>query len=109
MFTWYGVTDPNGSSHWFSTMNYAVHSVMYSYYALKASGRKVPSKIAQVITFLQIAQMFMGIFVNIVVLRAAVNGLECHFRYDHILFGFLIYSTYAVLFVNFFIQRYIRV
>ena len=109
VYTWYAITDPNASSHWFSTMNYVVHTVMYSYYAWKASGRKVSSKIAQVITFLQIAQMFMGIFVNLVVFRAAVNGIECYFRYDLVLFGFLIYLTYMVLFVNFFIQRYFRV
>lgn len=109
VYTWYCITEPNASSHVFSTMNYVVHTVMYSYYALRASGRKIPLKIAQVITFLQIAQMFMGIFINFVVLNAAVNGTECKFRYDHILFGFLIYSTYVILFVKFFIDRYLRV
>ena len=42
---------------WFSTINYFVHAVMYSYYTLKAARIRVPKPIAMVITVLQITQV----------------------------------------------------
>ena len=41
MYTWYALTpSPSALSNWFGSMNYTVHTVMYTYYALRASGFK---------------------------------------------------------------------
>merc|ERR1719317_679457 len=41
----------------FMTVNIFVHSVMYTYYALRAAGVRIPKKIAVSITSIQIVQM----------------------------------------------------
>jgi len=38
----------------FMILNYAVHAFMYSYYALKAAGLKIPKIVAMVITTSQV-------------------------------------------------------
>ena len=39
VFTWYALTPkPSALSTWLGGMNYTVHTLMYTYYALKASG-----------------------------------------------------------------------
>ena len=58
-------------------MNFTVHTVMYSYFALKAIGINVPSRIALVITIMQISQMFLGLFFNFVSHRLYLAGKEC--------------------------------
>ena len=49
VYTWYAITPrPSALSIWFSSMNYTVHTIMYTYYALRASGYKIFSRVAKV-------------------------------------------------------------
>ena len=57
VYTWYSYTEHLGPGRWFITMNYAVHSVMYTYYALRALRIRVPRQIAMSITTMQILQV----------------------------------------------------
>ena len=52
--------------------------------------------------------MFMGIFVNLVSWSLARSGKPCMFRYDLFYLSVGMYISYAVLFSNFFYQRYIK-
>lgn len=55
-------------------MNYGVHALMYTYYALRALRLRLPKQIAMVVTVLQISQMIMGITIGVVVYRMKVGS-----------------------------------
>jgi len=59
------------------------------------------------ITTLQITQMIAGLFIILSAAHYKIKGLTCHTDEGNICFGLLIYASYAVLFINFFIQRWI--
>ena len=94
--------------HWFGSMNYSVHTIMYTYYALRVVGVKVPSQVAKIVTILQLSQMFVGVLVNITAYRSYMNNEDCDFDINTFSFGVVIYSSYAVLFMIFFYKRYIK-
>ncbi|KAK1124134.1 hypothetical protein K0M31_007158 [Melipona bicolor] len=60
LFVWYMYAETVATSRWYTVMNYFVHSMMYSYYSLKAMQYKLPKSVAVTITMLQIVQMIMG-------------------------------------------------
>ena len=59
----YAVYNPDmyASGLWFTAMNLFVHAVMYTYYAFATIGYKL--RLNVLITFLQTAQMFVGVYV----------------------------------------------
>ena len=57
IYTWYSYTEWQALGRWFMVMNFAVHSVMYSYYTLKAIRFRVPKFVSMVITVLQLLQV----------------------------------------------------
>jgi elongation of very long chain fatty acids protein 6 len=101
-----GYADP--TSEWFGVVNLFVHSVMYSYYVLKAVGVKVPRAVAQCITALQLSQFGVGLTVIGVAFAQHRAGVACVARKDVLWSGLLMYISYMVLFGNFFYQRYLR-
>jgi elongation of very long chain fatty acids protein 6 len=64
IYCWYSYHDFSSSGRWFMGMNYIVHSIMYSYYALKALKFNVSRYISKIITTLQLIQMIIGCIVN---------------------------------------------
>ena len=93
-------------ARWFGGMNFTIHSIMYSYYALRAIGYYVPSRVALLITILQLSQMFVGIFINVSSYRLMVQGHKCGMTQQYFYIGMSIYGSYAILFLHFFIKRY---
>lgn len=108
IYTIYGITDPIAVGHFFAAMNYAVHSLMYSYYTCRAIGFRVPRWMAQFITTLQLSQMFVGVYVTCLALYNNVAGRVpgCIVRYDLVYLGAAMYCSYAVLFLHFFYHKY---
>ena len=108
MYSWYGLGHSNSAiGVWFASMNFTVHSVMYSYYAFKAAGVKVPSRIALLITIMQIAQMFIALFVffgNYFLHNQ--EDVDCEFNRDIFNAGLIVYGSYAILFLHYFYRRY---
>ncbi|CAK8678663.1 unnamed protein product [Clavelina lepadiformis] len=90
----------------FVTVNFIIHSLMYSYYALKAAGIKLPRALALVITISQIAQMIIGCAV---MYGIVVWGDEygCPSSPVHKISGSVMYASYLALFANFFYKTYI--
>ena len=82
-------------------MNYGVHSLMYMYYAISAKGFKFPKMIAASITSMQLIQMFVALWVAYSWLKKC-DPINPNPGYSAI----FVYSTYAVLFANFFLQSY---
>ena len=106
-YCWYVLSHKPAPGILFSSMNSFVHTVMYSYYAVKAGRYRVPSQVAMVITILQILQMIAGIAFNITGFIALQRGDNCQFSYRIFIFGITMYLSYLILFGNFFYQRYI--
>ncbi|XP_045621678.1 very long chain fatty acid elongase 6 isoform X3 [Procambarus clarkii] len=107
LYAWYSYSDYIATARWFVCMNYLVHSVMYSYYALKALRFRVPRWVAMSITTAQLAQMIMGAAVNIWAYQVKQAGNECHVSYDNIKVSLLMYTSYFVLFAHFFRRAYV--
>ena len=105
-FYTYGQT--SGPGRYFTIINYTVHSVMYSYYALRALRVRVPRWVNMVITSLQLLQMVSGILINSLVLLYQHQGFQCRMGALHIFFTFVMYGSYLVLFANFFYQSYMK-
>jgi len=95
---------------WYIVMNSFVHSIMYSYYALKALGVRIPRNFAMTITFLQLLQMVGGIVVNVYALNLMYfqnKESECpHRNYFGLKVSFGIYVIYFFLFAHFFYTSY---
>ena len=108
MYTWFGSTDRSSIGHWFCTMNYGVHSVMYTYFMLKSLGVTLPSVIARSITILQLSQFLMGLVCILVAAVRLWQGKECNTTKTCAIVGLTIYGSYFVLFLNFFYHRYIK-
>merc|ERR1719228_1201824 len=87
-------------------MNYFVHSLMYSYYALRAMRVRIPKGVAMAITILQLTQMVVGCFINYTVFQFKQSGKECAVSDSNMLYCSLMYASYFVLFARFFYHAY---
>lgn len=103
IYTWYSYSEYTSSARWFIVMNYCVHSIMYSYYALRSVGYSPPRSFAMIITILQLAQMIIGCGINIWAQQVVRQGLqECHISPTNVNLSLTIYLSYFVLFARFF-------
>ena len=85
----------------FCSMNYTVHSFMYSWYAMSAIGIVTPVWIKNMITKLQIIQMFFGFYMCCI---ANLYGKWYINDYYGSLFGTNMYLFYCILFTNFYFK-----
>merc|ERR1712115_131926 len=90
----------------FMTMNYFVHSLMYTYFALRAMRVRVPKVVAMIITSLQLVQMVVGCAVNYFAFKFKENGMPCAVSDNYLFYSSLMYSSYFVLFARFFYKAY---
>jgi len=87
-------------------MNYSVHALMYSYYAVKALKIPVPKFLAMMITSLQLLQMVVGCAINILAWYYKGNGRACAVSTNNLYWSFLMYTSYFMLFARFFYLAY---
>ena len=109
LFVFYSYPLKPGNCRWFMIMNFVVHSLMYSYYMLKALKVPVPKVISKWITTLQLLQMVVGVSINIYQVQVLRQGIDCVVTSGHITVAFLMYFSYALLFAKFFYDSYINV
>ena len=115
IYCWYSYSSITAPQQWFITMNYFIHSIMYSYYTLCASGVYRPHiRIKIVITVLQISQMIFGVGINIfLVVKMTVeeywfcDGLVER-TYSYAIYSLAMYASYFILFSHFFYNTYVR-
>lgn len=107
LYSWYSYRDQVAGGGWFMTMNYLVHSFMYSYYAARAAGLPVPRPLAVVITTTQILQMAMGLAV-LVLVYAWMDQTLCPSHIHNVGWGSVMYLSYLLLFTSFFYNTYLR-
>lgn len=108
IFSWIGGRYLLPSGIWFATMNYVVHSFMYSYYFLCSCGlKRAVAPAAPLITCLQIAQMMLGYAICLYIgYYKFVSPRGCETPSSLIRMGLLMYGSYFFLFVGFFLTRY---
>ena len=99
-------------------MNYAVHAMMYFYYFLMAINMKPKAFKAMYITLAQITQMVVGVTVTLLgtyflyfdkqVIATKETDNPCALEKNQVWAGLLMYGSYLVLFVRFFVNRFLR-
>lgn len=90
---------------WMMTLNLFIHSIMYSYYSLKACNIFLPKSISMCITASQILQMIIGLLVSVYSSFSCENYTKLDVESS--LIATLMYASYAVLFTNFFVKSYL--
>jgi elongation of very long chain fatty acids protein 6 len=108
IYCFYAYHEFSACTQWFLTMNYFIHSIMYTYYAFKALRLNIPSSISQLVTILQLVQMITGVYVNYqsYLLLDSVTS-NCRLSRKNIYYSVLMYFSYFVLFANFFMHTYV--
>ncbi|KAK6020859.1 GNS1/SUR4 family protein [Ostertagia ostertagi] len=113
----------------FIAMNFLAHSVMYTYYTFTAYGIRVPKWVSMGVTTIQTAQMLAGVAVSYIVYRIKPSPIcrkscyitvtlrlgtvlmkilsRCQQSMANLYLAFIIYVTFAVLFLQFFYKAYI--
>ena len=114
-YAWYFYAHTHTIGGWYTWMNYFVHSFMYSYYTVCASGRWRPPKgVSILITLLQLLQMVSGLIANLYVVFNIylTPGFYCDgvadASYSPSGWGAAMYCSYFVLFVHFFYTTYVK-
>jgi hypothetical protein len=106
IYCWHASQYQMPTGIFFAAMNYVVHSVMYFYYFLAAITK--PPRWGKMVTVMQIAQMFGGMFItgyHYYLLQAVPN---CDGSYENLTAAFVMYTAYMCLFVQFFVERYLK-
>uniref|UniRef100_A0A1B6KG55 Elongation of very long chain fatty acids protein n=1 Tax=Graphocephala atropunctata TaxID=36148 RepID=A0A1B6KG55_9HEMI len=107
LYSWFSYTEYTASARWYIVMNYCVHSIMYSYYALRSMGYQPWKNIAMLITSCQLTQMIVGCAVNIWAAQYLQEGKQdCHVSWFNIKLSLAMYFSYFVLFARFFYKAY---
>ena len=115
MYCWYSYCHIINANQWFIAMNYFVHSFMYLYFAVRASGRfRPPLWVNMFITSLQLLQMIVGVYVNWVAysrMKADPTWYcdgQTESSYFYVFLAFALYFSYFVLFAHFFYTSYLH-
>ena len=106
IYSFYTYAEHGSGGRWYIVMNYCVHSVMYTYYALRALRVRVPSLVRMSVTVLQILQMAVGLIVSVSIYMNKRSGIDCQQTYLNTAAAILMYASYLVLFGHFFYQQY---
>lgn len=106
IYTFYTFAEHGSGGRWYAVMNYCIHAIMYTYFALRAIRLPMPSFFRISVTSLQILQMVIGLVVSIGVYVIKYSGGDCHQSYSNAVAAILMYGSYFILFANFFCQQY---
>lgn len=114
IYSWHHYCYLTTPGQWFITMNYFVHTLMYTYYAVRASGvYRPPVWVNIVITSLQLLQMVVGVSINMYVYINLQRDPEwyCDGLIEKnifiVYFALTLYVSYFILFVHFFYTSYL--
>ena len=108
VYTWFCLVIMAPPGALFGAVNAFVHSIMYYYYFLTSTGRR-PSW-GKLVTIIQLTQMVVGISISIIWTIYYVTEEDCPMPHPHayMLSSLALYASYFILFLNFYIQRYVR-
>lgn len=111
MFAWDSAAKKAPAAPIFVVMNASVHFIMYGYYFLTTIKYKGKWMSPMFITIAQISQMVVGSSTAIISLYYYVTDKStenpCQMNLHNLFSCFLMYGSYLVLFLQFFISKYI--
>eukprot|EP00118_Oscarella_pearsei_P014772 m.129151 g.129151 ORF g.129151 m.129151 type:complete len:253 (+) comp37962_c0_seq2:45-803(+) len=109
LLAWKYFAETAAFSQWIVVMNYCVHSLMYSYYTLRAARVWMPHFLQVSLTVLQILQMVIGCYMLVELMFVLTNNSypSCHSTKSAAYITFAMYFSYAGLFLNFFVKTYV--
>lgn len=105
-YAFFVIGDAPGTARWMVSMNFAIHTMMYTYYAFKSLRVPISRSIAMMITILQIAQMIFGLYINYSAYSLKANNKSCDTSISASLCGLFIYFLFFLLFIKFFVFAY---
>lgn len=112
LYMWFSFSYPQAAIRWGVLMNVIVHSIMYTYYAIRAFGIRTPRFVSMSVTVLQILQFLIASYICMLVFRIIVlQGKDqwpggCEGNY-WVSFGHTgMYLLYLYLFIEFFRNAY---
>ena len=102
LYCWHSYAAEAPHALYFVAMNYGVHSIMYTYYALMALHLKPSWFAPEVVTAAQILQVIVGVSVQVAAMRS-----NCGVDRNNLIAGGVMYFTYLLLFVKFAVDRFV--
>ena len=112
LFCWLALATEYAPGMWFAVMNFAVHSIMYLWFALFTQFKSLRpglKKIGPFITFIQTSQMVVGLVVNAFAAFYRITSPgTCHIIDRTIYSAIVMYFSYFVLFAKLFYDSAIR-
>jgi len=106
-YCWFVYPDIPSTARWMVNMNYLIHTMMYTYFALRALQYRIPRWIAFSITCLQISQMIAGFYINWKSFQLKINGNAVDLSLSVATTGLALYSLFFILFINFLLKSYL--
>ncbi|NXI46567.1 ELOV6 protein, partial [Galbula dea] len=104
---WYSYKDMVAGSSWLAALNFSIHAIMYSYYTIRAAGFQVPRFIVMTITISQMLQMLVFVIMNVSIIFWKEDRV-CHTTWTAVFLSSILYTSFLVLFCNYFFQTYLR-
>ncbi|CAG0887315.1 unnamed protein product [Darwinula stevensoni] len=102
-FSAYGVGGLMSTGRWFGGLNYFVHTIMYTYFALTTLGFAFARFVPLFITSLQVLQMFLATFATFWTLFALMVGLDCDVTPTNASVSSAVYLFFVILFLKYFL------
>ncbi|XP_074602548.1 putative fatty acid elongase 4 [Brevipalpus obovatus] len=91
-----------------SFINSLIHTVMYTYYGLRALGYKVPRQLAMALTTAQIVQMIIGMILAMKAIHYRYMGCLESSSYLIDIYAILMFAFYTIMFGKYFFSTYIN-
>ncbi|CAG0887979.1 unnamed protein product [Cyprideis torosa] len=108
LYVWYTAGQGPAVGVFFAVLNVTVHAFMYTYYAFRAMGYRIPKGVSMSLTLMQISQMVVGLSLNYYAYYLKKTTFkDCHVDPLGFSVCMLMYGSYAVLFMWFFYNAYI--
>ena len=102
----YGYKTQEMFSRVMAVFNYWNHTWMYGLFAVKSLGVPVPKWVNLGITASQITHMSVAVYLSLTALIMKVIGKECNASTNFMMAAFFIFTSFLVLFLNFFWKTY---
>ncbi|NWT08802.1 ELOV6 protein, partial [Vireo altiloquus] len=106
ILAWRGYKDMAIGVGWNAALNLSIHCLTYGYYTVTATGIRVPTSIAMLVTTSQMVQITGFVVMNICVIFWRDDKL-CQVHWPMFFLSIGLYTTLLALFSNFFIKTYL--
>ncbi|EGT33792.1 CBN-ELO-4 protein [Caenorhabditis brenneri] len=108
IYTVHSGAEHTAAGRFYILMNYFAHSLMYTYYTVSAIGYRMPKWVSMTVTTVQTVQMLAGVGITWMVYKVKADyKLPCQQSMANLYLAFVIYVTFAILFIQFFVKAYI--